>query len=203
MGSEMCIRDRFLAGLSIAIFLLILMGFGMQIGTTIPGVDQSLVAPFSFNSYLQTYALFVIPNLILFSAIVFSVTLFTRSVIAGFVALAVLYFGQSMADLYLADQDLTKIGAYLDPFGLNSVVYYTKYWTIFEQNENMLPIKSLVIQNRIIWMAISLLIFALTYVKFKFHSQPISLQWWKKKACLLYTSPSPRDLSTSRMPSSA
>ena len=158
------------------------MGFGMQIGTTIPGVDQSLVAPFSFNSYLQTYALFVIPNLILFSAIVFSVTLFTRSVIAGFVALAVLYFGQSMADLYLADQDLTKIGAYLDPFGLNSVVYYTKYWTIFEQNENMLPIKSLVIQNRIIWMAISLLIFALTYVKFKFHSQPISLQWWKKKA---------------------
>ena len=26
---------------------------------------------------------------------------------------------------------------------------------------------------------------------------------WKKGACLLYTSPSPRDLSTSRMPSSA
>ena len=26
---------------------------------------------------------------------------------------------------------------------------------------------------------------------------------WNKKACLLYTSPSPRDLSTSRMPSSA
>ena len=26
---------------------------------------------------------------------------------------------------------------------------------------------------------------------------------WIKRACLLYTSPSPRDLSTSRMPSSA
>ena len=29
------------------------------------------------------------------------------------------------------------------------------------------------------------------------------LMWHKNKTCLLYTSPSPRDLSTSRMPSSA
>ena len=28
-------------------------------------------------------------------------------------------------------------------------------------------------------------------------------QWFKSRHCLLYTSPSPRDLSTSRMPSSA
>ena len=28
-------------------------------------------------------------------------------------------------------------------------------------------------------------------------------EWLKKRSCLLYTSPSPRDLSTSRMPSSA
>ena len=31
----------------------------------------------------------------------------------------------------------------------------------------------------------------------------LSLQTHKKRSCLLYTSPSPRDLSTSRMPSSA
>ena len=29
------------------------------------------------------------------------------------------------------------------------------------------------------------------------------LQYWQQKVCLLYASPSPRDLSTSRMPSSA
>jgi len=28
-------------------------------------------------------------------------------------------------------------------------------------------------------------------------------RWYVKRGCLLYTSPSPRDLSTSRMPSSA
>ena len=176
------IFGKFFAGLTIAIMVLFLMGLGLQIGTSIPGVDRSLVLPFNFTSYLQTFGVFVIPNLLLFSAIVFSVTLFTRSVIAGFVALAVLYFGQSMADIYLNDQDYTKLGAYLDPFGLNSVVYYTKYWTIFEQNENLLPIKGIVIHNRIIWLIISVLIFAFTYWKFEFHSQPVDLRWWKKKS---------------------
>ena len=175
------IFGKFFAGLTIALFVLLLMGFGLQIGTSIPGVDQNLIAPFSLKAYLQTYGLFVVPNLLLFSAIVFSVTLFTRSVIAGFVALAVLYFGQSMADLYLSDQDYTKLGAYLDPFGLNAVLYYTKYWTIFEQNENLLPIKGLVIQNRVIWLVISALIFLFTYLKFEFHSEPINLKWWKSK----------------------
>ena len=33
------------------------------------------------------------------------------------------------------------------------------------------------------------------------HTSPMSVERWK--GCLLYTSPSPRDLSTSRMPSSA
>ena len=34
-------------------------------------------------------------------------------------------------------------------------------------------------------------------------STPISIDTYKPEVCLLYTSPSPRDLSTSRMPSSA
>ena len=35
------------------------------------------------------------------------------------------------------------------------------------------------------------------------HFLPTRETWWGVFACLLYTSPSPRDLSTSRMPSSA
>ena len=41
-------------------------------------------------------------------------------------------------------------------------------------------------------------------VKFPNHPRGVNPKIWKKwKGCLLYTSPSPRDLSTSRMPSSA
>lgn len=176
------IFGKFFVGLLISFFLMVLIGLGAQVGTSFPGVDQNLIAPFSGKAYLQIYGLFVLPNLFLFSAIVFSVTLFSRSIIAGFVAIAVLYFGQSMADVYLANQDYTLVGAYLDPFGLNAINYYAKYWTITEQNENLLPIKEVVIYNRLIWVAIAAAIFAFTYYKFSFHSEPISLKFWKKQA---------------------
>jgi len=173
---------KFLVGLLVSFFLLILIGLGAQIGTSFPGVDQNLLAPFSMTAYLQIYGIFILPNLLLFSAIVFAVTLFSRSIIAGFVAIVVLFFGQSMADVYLANQDYTLVGAYLDPFGLNAINYYAKYWTIAEQNENLLPIKEVVIYNRIIWTSIGLAIFAITYYKFSFHSEPISFKFWKTKS---------------------
>ena len=37
----------------------------------------------------------------------------------------------------------------------------------------------------------------------KTYLQRLSINWTSLMSCLLYTSPSPRDLSTSRMPSSA
>ena len=39
--------------------------------------------------------------------------------------------------------------------------------------------------------------------EFRWQTDNFVNQWQSFKACLLYTSPSPRDLSTSRMPSSA
>ncbi len=182
------IFGKFAVGFLISLFIIVMLGLGIHVGTQFPGVDQNLIAPFNGTAYMQIYLLFVIPNLLLFSAIVFSVTLFTRSIIAGFIALAVLFFGQAMADAFLANQDYDLLGAYLDPFGLNAVNYYAKYWTITEQNENLLPLKSVVINNRIIWTLISVLIFAFTYYKFSFHQQPISLRFWKKKALATATS---------------
>ena len=42
------------------------------------------------------------------------------------------------------------------------------------------------------------------FIPLPFHlTFPITLEYRENKDCLLYTSPSPRDLSTSRMPSSA
>ena len=35
------------------------------------------------------------------------------------------------------------------------------------------------------------------------HVSTLNNDWYEYRSCLLYTSPSPRDLSTSRMPSSA
>ena len=45
-------------------------------------------------------------------------------------------------------------------------------------------------------------VFSIIPSEVRFGGMP-SPRWWEFEDCLLYTSPSPRDLSTSRMPSSA
>ena len=175
------ILSKFLVGFVIAFILLIFLGLGVYVGTTLPGVDKNLIAPFNGKAYLNVYLYFILPNLLLFGSIVFAVTLYTRSIIAGFIAVAVLFFGQGMADAFLANLEYDKLGAYLDPFGFNSVNYYAKYWTITEQNELMPPLDGMVLQNRIIWTLVGLAIFAFSYIRFSFSYEPISLKFWKKK----------------------
>ena len=49
---------------------------------------------------------------------------------------------------------------------MEAASYYTKYWTIAEQNENLLPFEGVIIYNRLIWMGISLVILGLLYYYF-------------------------------------
>ena len=174
--------SKFLSGFLIAVFLMVFIGFGAVMGTSYPGVDQGMVGPNRLISLLKIYGVWVLPNLFLFSVVVFSVTLYSRSIIAGFIALAVLFFGQGIADTFLLNQEKDVLGAYLDPFGFNALNYYTKYWTIVEQNENPLPIKGLIIYNRLIWFGVAIAIAALSYLKFTFDYAPPGLPWRKKSA---------------------
>ena len=70
----------------------------------------------------------------------------------------------------------------IDPFGYSANLFYTEYWTIYEQNENALPWEKWVILNRVVWSSVSALIFYSIYAKFNFHQQPIRLKCpWKKE----------------------
>ena len=48
------------------------------------------------------------------------------------------------------EQENRLISALLDPFGDMALDYYTRYWTVAEQNELYIPIKEIVVYNRLI-----------------------------------------------------
>ena len=84
--------------------------------------------------------------------------------------------------LVVSNLDNKILSAMIEPFGFNANLYYTEYWTVYEQNENKLPWEKWVILNRVVWSAVSALIFYSIYAKFDFHQQPIRIKWpWKKE----------------------
>ncbi|MFT6811199.1 MAG: ABC-2 type transport system permease protein, partial [Saprospiraceae bacterium] len=180
-GKRDYIFGKFFSAFLIAVLIFFFIGIGTYIATVLSGVDQAVVVPFDFIAYLKTYVIWIIPNIFLFSAIVFAVTLYTRSIIAGFIALTAIFFVEGMTDVLLMDSDYEKFGALIDPFGLGALNNYTKYWTIIEQNENALPVFGMVLYNRLLWIGIALGIFFATYRWFTFSYTPKSFAFWKSK----------------------
>ena len=104
---------------------------------------------------MQTYFVYIIPNVFLFGAIVFAVVTFTRNISAGFIVVVMLMLIQGVSESILNDIDNRFISALLDPFGGQAANYYTRYWTVAEQNELMLPFKGVIIYNRLLWFGIA------------------------------------------------
>ncbi|MEO1624032.1 MAG: ABC transporter permease [Bacteroidota bacterium] len=132
-----------------------LIGLGFLLATFLPGTDPLRLGPFRWQAYVQLYGLFLLPNLCLFSALVFAVVSFSRNVYAGFITVLVLIVVQGLGGSLLAGWADGYWQALLDPFGLEAVKYEIRYWTLAERNEQLLPMTGVIAYNRLLWLGVA------------------------------------------------
>ncbi len=169
------------SGLTTVIAVSATIPIGMVIGTQLPGVNPRVLADFNFAAYVQAYFIYVMPNLVLFSALIFAVVALTRNIYTGFITLVLLYFLQGITGAVFSGLESGYAAALFDPLGKMAANYETQYWTLAEKNELMLPLSSLVLTNRLIWLAAAIVIFLATYRHFTF-SQQASIPGLRKAA---------------------
>ena len=172
---------KFLSSFSIVLIIIFVAGFGMFIGYRLPGTNPEIVGSFNFVAYLHSYFVYIIPNVLLFGAIVFGVVTFTRNIAAGFITVVLLMFVQAVAESFLSNPDNRFLVALFDPFGGQAANYYTRYWTLAEQNEFMSPFKGVVIYNRLLWLGVSFLVLTGVYRLFSFSQNAFSFNFKKDK----------------------
>ena len=167
---------KYLSALTVFLGVSLMLGIGYVIGAElIPGANPKLLQSFNSIAYLQLYGLFILPNIFLLSGMVFSIVLLSRNIYAGFVATFLLIIVQQIAGSSLTGGEGSIVTAILDPFGVKAIGYYTRNWTVDESNTLLLPFRGLVVWNRLFWLAISSLIFWVTYRKFNFSQSSTSL----------------------------
>lgn len=180
-GKADYILAKYLSSLVITIFVLLSITLGAMVGGYLPGTNPELLGDFKLINYIQPYLIYVIPNLIFFSAIVFAVVTFSRNIASGFVAIIALFLMQGLAETIFGQLDDKVLGALLEPFGSSASIYYTEYWTVAEQNENPLPFTGYIIYNRLIWGGIGLLVFFGVFRVFKFSHNALSFSFKRVK----------------------
>lgn len=173
---------KFFSGIVVVTVIVLSIAIGMMIGFVFPGTNPDLVGPLQLTTYFQAYVVFILPNILFFGAIVFAIVTFSRNIAAGFITVIVLLFFQGVLASALSKPEQRGLLAILDPFGSASLDYYTKYWTPSEQNELQIPIKEMIVYNRLLWLAIASLVFGLVYRFFAFSQEALSFSFRKPKA---------------------
>lgn len=170
-------KKEYLAAKFVSSFIIVcLIAFsiilGLILGTKLPGANPLQMQDFSIIPYLQTYFIYVVPTLFFLSVVVFTVVSVTRNIFTGFISVILIWMIKEILQLF-TDGD-SFLGFLIDPFAGTVIQYFTRFWTLAEQNTLAIPLHSEVLYNRLFWLVVSGFILVLIYRWFSFSQTAIS-----------------------------
>ncbi|MFT4787033.1 MAG: ABC-2 type transport system permease protein [Cyclobacteriaceae bacterium] len=158
---------------SLIITLVIISGvlWGSMLGQIAPWPWHDFtdkLNPFSFSAYWNPFAIFILPNIFIFSAIFFAGGALGRNMVFVYAQGIILFMGYLVASQFLSELDNQNTAALMDPFGLGALSVTSQYWTVAEQNSLLFEWSGVILQNRIIWLIVGLVTLGFTYFRFSF-----------------------------------
>jgi ABC-2 type transport system permease protein len=163
---------RFLGAYLVTVLVLSATALGLWLGAHAPWLDPEKIGSAPFGTYLWPLLLYVVPTGLFASALFFAVGVLTRSFVAVYVQGVVLFIGYSLGNALIADIEQETLAALVDPFGFNATSLITRSWTIAEKNSLLLPVDGTFLLNRLLWVAVGLLILLGAYRLFRMEASP-------------------------------
>ncbi len=160
---------RFLAAFVLQILIFSSVGLGAFIGTLTPWLDKTRIGPQMIGAYFQPYLINVIPNLLFLTAIFFALATLSRKMLPVYVASVLVLIGYFTVS-QTASTTLTANPhqALADPLGSVAIDLITRYWTPFQRNTQLIPLRGILLANRVLWLAVGAFFLIVAYVKFQF-----------------------------------
>lgn len=174
---------RFAGAYVVVLVVFAAVPLGSFIGSLMPWLDPETIGPNRLDAYLRPFVLLAMPTLLLSAAFFFAVATLTRSMMATYVAVvaALLVWGVTRGML-ASHPDLRTLAALSDPFGIVALSLDTRYWTLAEINTRAFPVSAMFVQNRLIWLDVTLLALVFAGWRFRFASRPASRSQVRREA---------------------
>jgi ABC-2 type transport system permease protein len=168
MSKSAYLFGRFGGATAAALAVMASVPLAIAIGAAMPWQDTEKIGPFVPLHYLYALFVFALPTLLIMGAAFFALATVTRSLMWTYVgAVATLVFF-SVSRIWLRDVQHDTFSALSDPFGLSALTIVTKYWTASDRNTLLPPLSGLLLENRLLWVAIAGALFAGTWSLFRF-----------------------------------
>ncbi len=159
---------RFLGALVVNALLLAGVPLGLLAATWMPYLDPRMFGPFQAGAYVQPYLLFLLPNLVLTAAILFTIAALGRQTLPAYLAGIGLFLGYVIAGKLRDRIPDPRAASLADPFGMTALEELTRYWSPVERNARQIGFPEILLWNRLIWVAAGLAVLALLGLRFRF-----------------------------------
>ncbi|MEJ6736670.1 MAG: M1 family aminopeptidase [Flavobacteriales bacterium] len=148
----------------------IFIGFyvGAIIGPLTGEISADRIGPFFFETVINSYFLFILPNMFFAGAIIFAMATKWKNTIISFLGTLSIIITYSISGTLLSDIDNETLAALSDMFGIRAYGIDTKYFTPNDKNTIGATFSGLLLMNRILWIALGFIILFLSYFSFSF-----------------------------------
>lgn len=160
---------RFLGSFLVLSLILTAIPLALMLGELMPWRDADKLLPFRAAIYWWPFLVLVLPNAFIVGALFFMVGALSRRMLVVFMQGIILFLLFQVSNQLLGQLDKRELAALLDPFGIRAFGYVSRYWSMAEQNHQLLPLAGMEWQNRLLWLSVAGVALVLTYVFFSFN----------------------------------
>ncbi len=153
---------RFLGSFAVVASVFAFVPLGLIVGNFI-GELAGWIAPerlgkTNLSFYFSTYLYLSLPTLFVLSCFFYAVAIKFRSMMAVYLSAVGLFILYSISGQFLSEPEYRSIAALIDPFAKNTFREITRYWTIFDKNNTPIELNGVLLQNRLLWLTVSVVI---------------------------------------------
>lgn len=151
---------------------------GAMIGPAVGWIEPDRIGPFYFETVVNNYFIFILPNMFFAGSIIFFLAHKFKSTIISFVGALAIIVAYFASGTLLSDIDNETTAALTDIFGIGTYSVYTQYFTPIEKNTLSPAFDGLIMNNRLIWLSVGIVISVISYLSFSFKEK---LRFKKRK----------------------
>ncbi len=155
---------RFFGSFAVVATVFAFVPLAILIGTLLGGqvgwVDPERLGETQLSHYFTAYFYLSLPTLLVLSCFFYAVAIKFRSMMAVYLSAVGLFILYSISGQLLNEPEYRTMAALLDPFALNTFGEVSRYWTMFDKNNNPIELSGVLLENRLLWLAVSVVIMA-------------------------------------------
>ena len=159
---------RLSGALDVSWLVYIAVLLGVAIGGFMPWLEPERIGAFRLAPYFFSMLAFVLPNVIITGAIFFAIATLTRSLLYTYAGVVVFFVGYAISGIFLGDLENRTLAALVDPYGFGAFELVTRYWTVIEKNTGAMPLRGILLENRLLWLGVAAVCMVFTWARFKF-----------------------------------